>query len=493
MAKPSAPATSFSVGRKWGILLSVLLSMVSVIALVVMINYLASRYLHTFRFSLTTRATTQLSPQTLGLLKSITNHVSIIAYYDKEDDLYQSVDALLKDYHYACPDISVETVDFKLDAGTAEKVKERYGLTSAEDKNLVIFDCQGRVRIVSGKMLGSYKLEQVSDDQERKFRNRLVSFQGELEFSSALLSVIKPKALKACFLKWHGEHNPESETDTGYSKFAEVLKHSNVSIQLLGLGNTNSVPADCNLLVIAGPQKPLEAGEQEKIRQYLLQGGRLLVLFDSHSSQTDLGLESILAAWGVDVGRAQVVDKDHSRNAGDDIIVENFNRQHPLVNPLLDGTVQIFYPRSIGRLAAGRETRDAPKVEELAWTGQPVYLGGSQLPVGHQVPLMVAVEKGNVSGVFNERGTTRIVVVGDSIFLSNVAIDFADNRTFAVCAVNWLLDQNELLQGVMPRPTSEFRFVMTQSQMRRITWLFLAGMPGAILALGGLVWLRRRH
>jgi hypothetical protein len=493
MAKPSAPPTSFSVGRKWGILISVLLSMASVIALVVMINYLAARYLHSFRFTLTNRATTQLSPQTLGLLKSITNHVKIIAYFDKGDDLYQSVDGLLKDYHYACPNISVETVDFKLDPGTAEKLKEQYGLTSAEDKNLVIFDCEGRTRVIPGKMLGTYKLQQIPDEKERTFRNQLVSFQGELEFSSALLNVIKPKAFKACFLKWHDEHNPDSEGDKGYSKFAEVLRQSNVSAETLGLQDTNIVPADCNLLIIAGPQKPFSPDEQKKIRDYLLQGGRLFVLFDVGSLQRDLGLESILADWGVDVGHDQVIDKSHSRNDGKDIVVENFNHQHPLVNPLLDGSLQLFYPRSIGRRDVGKDTPDAPKVEELAWSGQPVTLGDSPLPVSHQVPLMVAVEKGNVRGVFNERGTTRIVVVGDSLFLGNLAIDFADNRAFAVCAVNWLLDQTELLQGVGPRPMNEFKFVMTESQMQRITWLFLAGMPGAILALGGLVWLRRRH
>ena len=66
---------------------------------------------------------------------------------------------------------------------------------------------------------------------------------------------------------------------------------------------------------------------------------------------------------------------------------------------------------------------------------------------------MVAVEKGNEHGVFN--GGSRIVVVGDSMFLENDAISrVEDNRTFAVCAVNWLLDQTELLQGATPIPTS---------------------------------------
>jgi hypothetical protein len=33
---------------------------------------------------------------------------------------------------------------------------------------------------------------------------------------------------------------------------------------------------------------------------------------------------------------------------------------------------------------------------------------------------------------------------------------------------------------------------VTRSQMLQARWLFLAVMPGAVLFLGGLVWLRRR-
>jgi LPXTG-motif cell wall-anchored protein len=34
---------------------------------------------------------------------------------------------------------------------------------------------------------------------------------------------------------------------------------------------------------------------------------------------------------------------------------------------------------------------------------------------------------------------------------------------------------------------------MTESQMRKARWILLGGMPGAVLLLGALVWLRRRN
>jgi hypothetical protein len=49
-----------------------------------------------------------------------------------------------------------------------------------------------------------------------------------------------------------------------------------------------------------------------------------------------------------------------------------------------------------------------------------------------------------------------------------------------------------LLEGIGPRPVTEFRLMMTRVQQRNARWLLLGALPGAVLVLGGLVWLRRR-
>ena len=98
----------------------------------------------------------------------------------------------------------------------------------------------------------------------------------------------------------------------------------------------------------------------------------------------------------------------------------------------------------------------------------------------------------HLQGVGPDRGSTRIVVAGDSFFLGNAAIESEANRDFASLAVNWLLDRTQLL-AIGPRPVHSYKIAMTESQMSKVRWILLGGMPGAVMLLGGLVWLRRRH
>jgi hypothetical protein len=105
---------------------------------------------------------------------------------------------------------------------------------------------------------------------------------------------------------------------------------------------------------------------------------------------------------------------------------------------------------------------------------------------------MAAIEQKAIAGVANPRGGTRVVVAGDSIFLGNYYIEGGANRDFLGYAVNWLLDRPSLINGIGPRPVTEFRLIMTRTQQQEVRWLLLGALPGAVLLLGGLVWLARR-
>jgi ABC-type uncharacterized transport system involved in gliding motility auxiliary subunit len=86
-----------------------------------------------------------------------------------------------------------------------------------------------------------------------------------------------------------------------------------------------------------------------------------------------------------------------------------------------------------------------------------------------------------------------MIVVGDDVFLGNYYIDSGGNRDFLNAAVTWLCDRAPLLNGIGPRPVSNFRLLITQHQQRELSWLLLGALPGTVLFFGWLVWLVRRR
>jgi ABC-type uncharacterized transport system involved in gliding motility auxiliary subunit len=483
------PQPSFSPWRRWQIGLDVVVRTALALAVVVMVNYLAAKFFG--RFYLSPQAQ-QLSTRTLSVVRSITNRVNVTVYYDTQDEgnYYPTIIALLDEYQSANPDISVKTVDYVRDAGEAEKIKEQYKLGSAKDKDLVIFDCAGRVKVVNGDALTQVELEPVPNPTEREFRRKPLAFNGEMMFTAMLLAVENTKPLKAYFLQGDGEPSLSDSGETDYQKFGAVLAENYIATEPLQLLGSDAVPDDCNLLIIAGPKTAFSDAELQKIDQYLAQGGRLFMLFNYFSIKQPTGLENLFARWGINAV-PDVVQEPKNTRSGQDVIIYTFSN-HPVVNPLMGLAVQLILPRPVGAVNPQNPPADAPKIEALMSSSPQSTLMGDSTAAPRSYPLMVAVEQKPVPGVANPRGTTRMIVAGDSFFLDNQMIESAANRDFAGYAVNWLLDRTVLVEGIGPRPVTEFRLTMTRDQQKSVRWLLLGALPGAVLVFGWMVWLARR-
>src|SRR5437764_15411091 len=101
MTSDSESRTSFSPWRRWSIGLNVLVGILAVLAVVVMVNYLSRDYF--LRLQCSARTKIELAPRTLSLLRSITNRVRVILYYDKKEQLYTTVMDLLYQYDLVNP------------------------------------------------------------------------------------------------------------------------------------------------------------------------------------------------------------------------------------------------------------------------------------------------------------------------------------------------------------------------------------------------------
>jgi hypothetical protein len=500
---PDAHPRSFSAGRRWGIFFSVSVSITAFLAIVVMLNYLGAR--HYRRLSWSTQTRYQLAPLTLNLLRSITNEVTITIYFDRNNVPYQDVADLLREYHLQNPKIVVQTVDYITDNAAAQKIKLQYELGSADTKDCIILAYGDKHEVIAGRLLADSEVKRVATDQSAgapekpSYEVHHTKFNGERILDGYLRVLTSDRQFLAGYV-WDQGDQPhlDGQRQLDYTEFYDILYGSGVRAGLIILGGTNEIPDTCNLLIIAGPTRPFSTDQIREISRYLDNGGRLLVLLNNGSVPIkSTHIEPLLARWGVEIGTNYVTDADNdvaaASGAAPYMAVRAFSQSpDSLVNPLNGSYLDMFTPRSVRRAP---NASSSLSVEELAYTGPNGVLHQGDTAYPHQqIPLIVAVKKDLVQGGV-QRGQTRIVVAGDCWFLGNDPIKSGDNANgdFVRFAANWLLEQTPALEGVGPRPMTEYKLSLTNAQSRSIRWMFLAGMPGGILLFGGLVWLRRRN
>jgi hypothetical protein len=484
---------SFTRGRKWGVGFNVTVALFSLVALVVMANFLAAR--HSVRYNWVDSAGNKLSPLTQRVLTGVTNKVKVIVFFQRNDvPLFGLVTGLLKDYQMHCPNIELEVVDHRF-PGRSEKIRSEYNLSGGGEGSRIIFDCGGRTRVVNRGELSDFSM-----DENQQIRRS--AFKGEQLFTSAILTVTAPRHVKVYFLTGHDEHAPENQDDSqGYSSFKDLLVETGIEIGMIDYLHYRDVPEDCSLLVIPGPEKKFSKPELDRIDAYLRQGGRLFVAFKPciTSKPVVTGLETLLANWNIDVGLNVVQDNTNQKSNGDaEVIARNFG-QHAITRPLLRSSLDLVLPRSIASRAIGAVRADAPKTTELVFTsGRGTALrvvnekGMAEADRQGAVPMAVAVEKGGIQGVAADKGATRILAVGSSVMFANAPITYAANSDFASLSINWLLNRDQFLGEIPPRAISEYTLSITNQQMRMLQLVFLGIAPTAAMLMGVIVWLKRR-
>jgi ABC-type uncharacterized transport system involved in gliding motility auxiliary subunit len=85
----------------------------------------------------------------------------------------------------------------------------------------------------------------------------------------------------------------------------------------------------------------------------------------------------------------------------------------------------------------------------------------------------------------------RLVVVGDADFASNSFLPYMANSDLAMSMVRWLV-REERSAPIASRIAAPAMVLLTKSQMQVIFALVEVLLPLGVLALGALIWWRRR-
>jgi len=462
----------------------VILSAVTAAVCVVLANLLALR--NPAQIVLTQSADHSLSPLTKNVLRSLTNEVRAVVLFDRQADLFEPVKNLLTEYERTSPKLKLEFIDIARDPTRAEAVQQELKMSVNSPENRVIFAANNTAKAISQSELSILDFSEFINTREA----RRTHFVGEQLFTSAIAAVTQGRQTKVGFVIGHGEHKAsDTGGQWGYSKFSNILQQKDLHLQEIPLTGTNSIPADCRMLIVAGPRTPYSRGELAKLREFVGTGGSLFTLFNFYSLQRPTGLENFLANYDFEIGFNQVSDSKNEQSGQGGLLLVDDLGSHPITKPILGSRLQMLLPRSVGFPEA--ENDESPPVSILAHSsdaGQAVgQIQGNKGSVEREgkIPLIAAKLHAN-----DGQPPARLVVAGDSLFLGNSAIEAGANRDFASLAVNWLLEREHLL-AIAPRTVTEYRIDLSRAEMTSITWLLLLVLPGGTLGLG-LLWWRRQ-
>ena len=136
----------FSAKHRWGGWVNMWFSVVSVLVLVIALNYFSHR--HYQRTSWTDNLQHKLSARTQQLLTEMTNEVDIIVFYDRTESTYKMVDELLRKYRHINKNLTINSIDPLQHPKLARKIQAKFRL-SEEQNNVVIFSASKRHKIIS--------------------------------------------------------------------------------------------------------------------------------------------------------------------------------------------------------------------------------------------------------------------------------------------------------------------------------------------------------
>jgi ABC-type uncharacterized transport system involved in gliding motility auxiliary subunit len=438
-----------------------------ILAIIVAANFLANRYNKSYDATANKRYS--LSDQTKKVVGDLKQDVTI-QYFDRSTGMGAAKD-LLDRYANLSPKLKIQYVDLLKNPTLA-----RAANVTREGEAIVD--------------VGTRHEDAKTFDEEG--------------VTGALIRALKGGAREVCVVTGNGEHRlDDSSQGEGFSGFQTVVEKNNYKVQGLNLLQMKmpEVPADCTVLVVAGPSGDYIQPEVDAIKRYVEGGGRALLMLDPplklgrRQVGDNQALSDLLESWGVTVDKNLLLDESAASQllgGGPEAPVIMQYDSHPIVNDLTNISTAFPLSRSL-------ETKNTDKtaISKLFSTSADSFattnLSSSEIRIDPSKdkhgPFTLAV-----AGTYNTgkpAGQGRFVVVGNSAWASNQALGFSGNRNLLLNTINWLSSDEDLI-AIRPVAQEDRRITLTRAQFRMVQTTSQFFLPLIVIVGGVMVWLKRR-
>jgi ABC-type uncharacterized transport system involved in gliding motility auxiliary subunit len=453
-----------------------------VVAILGAVNYLANR--HSRRWDLTKNQRYSLSDQTKKVLGGLKEDVKI-TYFQRSTESAAGQDRM-KEYQAASSRVKVDFVDPIASPARAQNYEVR----------------------------GPWPILVV----ERGDKREKVSNDSEQDVTNALIKITRDTSKTVCFVEGSGERDIDDGADTGFSAVKSALGKSQYQTKKVLLARETAVPADCTVVVVAGPQHDLLPNEVGSLRAFAKGGGKVLLMAEPETKTATPNLDALAKEWNVELTKDIVVDVSPVGQLFGTGALTPIASSYPFHEITRDFRVMTAF-HTARTAEAGKATVDGVTAQNLLQTSpaswaesdlglkEPIEMNEGKdrkgpVALGAVVTIKTAPSPSPSPAASPSASPSpaeappappegRVVVLGDSDFASNALLGFQGNQDFFLNTVAWLAQDPDLI-SIRPKEPEDQRMFLTQQQQWNVRIIALLLIPGAFVVMGIAAWWKRR-
>lgn len=433
------------------------------ILILIIVNVLV--YQNPKTWDLTEGKSHTLAPQSIQALNTLPEKVTAIAFFSPQTPS-DTARQLLTDFQGS----SKGKFDFRFVDPTTDPLQARqYGITR-----------DGQIVLTMGKA------------------TETASSADESSITEALARLINPQARTVYFMTGHGEPDVAGTGTIALTRASQTLTSKNYTVKTLNLAAENKVPDDAKTIIIVGPQNPLLDSEVALLKAYLDKGGALVIMEDPTpltkiGSNPDPLANYLQSDWGVTLDNDMVIDQTTSQPLS--AISASYSKSAPITQNMTTVTIM---PEARS-LEISKTLPNGVTAEPLILTAQNSWgetdLAALQANQKASFDATTDIPGPLILGVAanNALGGGRVVVFGNSAFVTDKGFDYYANGDIFANSVDWAAQQTNLI-NITPRtpPTRVFN-PPTQALMIAVVLGAVILIPGLTVAAGISSWLARRR
>lgn len=309
-------------------------------------------------------------------------------------------------------------------------------------------------------------------------------------FTSALMTVTDPNPITVTFLTGRNEVD-----ELAY--FKTLLTANGYTVNTVDI-TSDDIPEDTTVAVVPAPQTDYLPDDVKKLDNFLDNNGKLgkqLLYIASAQQQDTPNLDEFLKDYGLQVGKGIICESNSSNYYNQPYLTiatdlsENFMQDVATNDPQL--IIQTCRP--VKQLF---DEKNKIKTEGYVKSTSDAYLMDPQsqktTEKGQQNYMAVSSRVTYLDG--NDAVYSNVIAAGTEFIFRDDVLPYTQyqNREYVLSLLNGITHKTDGIV-IEPKTIDANVYDITASQQSVLKWTFILIVPVIVLAIGLVIWLRRKH